>query len=86
MKSWVISSEDDDWKVELDIRDICGHLDTTLQGRPGTISGRIQKENTQLAADGALPLGFKGNFKSCKPNRGHRLCTEPELALFPNPL
>ena len=63
MKSWVISSEDDDRKVELDIRDICGHLDTTLQGRPGTISGRIQREITQLAADGALPLGFKGKLQ-----------------------
>ena len=44
MKRWVISGEDEHWKVELDIRDLGGHLDTTLRGRAGTMSGRIWKE------------------------------------------
>ena len=42
------------WKVELDIRDLGGHLDTTFRGRTGTVSGRIRKEIVQLAAVGAF--------------------------------
>ena len=56
--------------MEFILQDLCGHLDTTLQGRPGTISGRIQREITQLAADGALPLGFKGKLQILRTNSG----------------
>ena len=59
MKSWVMSGEDVHRKVELDVRDLVGPLDTTLRGRAGTISGRFRKEIVQLAAVGALPLVFK---------------------------
>ena len=60
MQSWVISGEDEHWKVESDIWDSGGHLDTTLWGRAGTISVRIWKESVQRAAVGALLLRFKG--------------------------
>ena len=74
MKSWVISGEDDHWKVELDVRNLGGHLDSTPLGRAGTNSGRTREEMVHLAAVGALPLGFlEGSFKSCGPSLGHRL-------------
>ena len=52
------------------LKDLCGHLDTTLRGHPGTIPCGIQKEITQLAADGALPLGFKGKLQILRTNSG----------------
>ena len=55
----MISGEDDHWKVELDVTDFGGHLDTTLRGQGDTIAGRIRKEIVQLAAVGASPLGVK---------------------------
>ena len=56
MKSWVTSGENDHWNVELDVRDLGGHQDTTLRGQPGTIAGSTRKEIVRSAAVGALPL------------------------------
>ena len=41
MKSWVISGYDDHCKVEFDVRNLGGHVDTTLRGQAGTVAGRI---------------------------------------------
>ena len=38
MKSWLISDGGDPLKVELDVTDLGGHLDTTLRGRAGTLT------------------------------------------------
>ena len=42
MKSWVISGYDDHWKVDLDVRDCGGHLDTTLRGQAVNLTGNSE--------------------------------------------
>ena len=44
MKSWILSGNSDQWRVELKVRDLGGHLDTTLRDRAGTLAGRIEQE------------------------------------------
>ena len=46
------------WKVQLDIRDLGGHLDFTYRARAGTLSRRVGKATVGVTAVGALPLGF----------------------------
>ena len=46
------------WKVQLDIRDLGGHLDFTHGARAGTLSRRVGKATVGVTAVGALPLGF----------------------------
>ena len=70
MKSWVISGEDDQWKVESDVRDLGGHPDTTLRCQAGTIAGRIWKEIVQVAAIGALPMGFEVKLQILRTKSG----------------
>ena len=70
MKSWVISGEDQHWKVEMDIGDFGGQIDTTLRRRAGTVSGRIRKEFVQLAAVGALLSGFKEKLQILRTKSG----------------
>ena len=48
------------WKVQLDIKDLVGHLDFTRRARAGTLSKRIGEATLGVAAVGALPLGFPG--------------------------
>ena len=59
MKLWDISGEGGFWKVQLDVRDLGGHLDFTYRARAGTLSRRIGGATVGVAAVGALPLGFK---------------------------
>ena len=47
------------WKVQLDVRDLGGHLDFTFRARAGTLSQRVGKATVGVAAVGALPLGFQ---------------------------
>ena len=58
MKLWDISGDGGFWKVQLDIRDLGGHLDFTYRARAGTLSCRIGKATVGVTAIGALPLGF----------------------------
>ena len=58
MKLWDISGDGGFWKVQLDIRDLGGHLDFTYRARAGTLSRRIGKATVGVTAVGALPLGF----------------------------
>ena len=58
MRDWVISGSGDKWKVQLDVRDEGGHIDTTLRQRASTIAARIVNELDKIPAVGALPLGF----------------------------
>ena len=46
------------WKVQLDVRDLGGHLDFTLKARAGTLSNRVREATFGVASVGALPLGF----------------------------
>ena len=59
MKLWDISGEGGFWKVQLDVRDLGGHLDFTYRARAGTLSRRIGEATVGVAAVGALPLGFQ---------------------------
>ena len=47
------------WSVELDVRDLGGHLDFTRRARAGTLSRRVLDATHGVAAVGALPLGFQ---------------------------
>ena len=47
------------WKVQLDVRELGGHLDFTYRPRAGTLSHRVGKATVGVAAVGALPLGFQ---------------------------
>ena len=31
MRDWIVTDEGDEWSVELDVRDLGGHLDTTFR-------------------------------------------------------
>ena len=47
------------WKVQLDVRDLGGHLDFTFRAEAGTLSHRVGKATVGVAAVGAQPLGFQ---------------------------
>ena len=60
MKLWDISGEEGGfWKVQLDVRDLGGHLDFTYRARAGTLSRRVGEATAGVAAVGALPLGLQ---------------------------
>ena len=59
MKLWDISGEGGFWKVQLDVRDLGGHLDFTFRAQAGTLSRRVGEATVGVAAVGALPLGFQ---------------------------
>ena len=59
MQLWDISGEGGFWKVQLDVRDLGGHLDFTYRARAGTLSRRVGRATVGVAAVGALPLGFR---------------------------
>ena len=59
MKLWDISGDGGFWKVQLDVRDLGGHLDFTYRARAGTLSKRVGEATLGVAAVGALPLGFQ---------------------------
>ena len=59
MKLWDISGDGGFWKVQLDVRDLGGHLDFTFRAGAGTLSKRVGEATVGVAAVGALPLGFQ---------------------------
>ena len=59
MRQWDVSGDGRPWKVELDVRDLGGHLDLTYRARAGTLSKRVKEATQGVAAVGALPLGFR---------------------------
>ena len=44
------------WKVQLDVRDLGGHLDFTMRARAGTLCYRVGDATLVVVAVGALPL------------------------------
>ena len=56
MKLWDVSGDGRPWSVELDVRDLGGHVDFTGQARAGTLSRRVREATHAVAA---LPLGFR---------------------------
>ena len=59
MKLWDVAGDGVFWKVQLDVRDLRGHLDFTLRARAGTLSNRVREAISGVASVGALPLGFQ---------------------------
>ena len=59
MKLWDISGDGGFWKVQLDVRDLGGHLDFTFRARAGTLSKRVGEATVGVASVGALPLSFQ---------------------------
>ena len=48
------------WKVQLDVRDLGGHLDFTFRARAGTLSKRIGEATVGVAAVSCIAFGFSG--------------------------
>ena len=59
MKLWDISRDGSFCKVQLEVKDLGGHLDFTRRARAGTLSKRVGEATVGVAAVGALPLGFQ---------------------------
>ena len=58
MKDWVLSDSGDTWSVELDVRDLGGHLDTTCRRRATTLVARVVLLLARILVVMALPLDF----------------------------
>ena len=58
-EAWDISGDGGFWKVQLDVRDLGGHLDFTFWARAGTLSKRVGEATVGVASVGALPLGIQ---------------------------
>ena len=58
MRAWRKENEGCFWAVELDVRDLGGHLDVTLRAVAGTLSGRVKTATTQINVVGALLIGM----------------------------
>ena len=48
--------------MELDVRDLGGHLEFTRRARAGTLSKSVKDATRAVAAVGALPWGFRLNL------------------------
>ena len=59
MKLWDVSGGGGFWNVQLDVRNLGGHLDFTLRARAGTLSKRVREATLGVASVGALPLSFQ---------------------------
>ena len=59
MKLWDVAGDGDFWKVQLDVRDLGGHLDFTCRARAGPLSNRVRDATLEVASVGSLPLGFQ---------------------------
>ena len=48
------------WKVQLDVRDLGGHLDFTFRARAGALSKRVAEVTLGVAVVGAFTVEFSG--------------------------
>ena len=63
MKDWVLSQEEDQWSVKIDIGDLGRHLDTTFRGWSATVATRVRLVTTRLVLIFAPPLDFHGRVR-----------------------
>ena len=68
MKLWDISGEGGFWKVQLDVRDLGGHLDFTYRARAGTLSRRLVRLLLELLRSVLCLSGFKLSWVSFVAN------------------
>ena len=59
MKLWDVSGDGRPWTVELNVRDLGGHLDFTKRARAGALSRREKGATHGVPAVGSLPLAFQ---------------------------
>ena len=60
MKLWDVSGDGEPCKIELDVRDLGGHLDFTRRARAGTLSWRVKDDTHGVDAASTLLLGLQG--------------------------
>ena len=60
MKFGDISGGGSFWKVQLDVRDLGGHLDFTLRARAGTLPKRMRDAILGSSCSWSFTLGFSG--------------------------
>ena len=60
MEGWVLSDSGDRWSVKLDVRDLGGHLDTTLRHRTSSLAGRVSGLLSAVLVVMTLPLDPPG--------------------------
>ena len=63
MKGWLLSQEGDQWSVRFDVRDLGGHLDTTLRSWSSTLASGVRSVLSRLVLIFALPLDFHGRVR-----------------------
>ena len=56
MKCWAVSDSGDKWSVRLDVRDLGGHLDSTLRARATTLGCRISAAVHRVHSVAVLPF------------------------------
>ena len=63
MKGWAVSDAGDKWIVRLDVRDLGGHLDSTLRARAAALGYRISAAVPRVHSVAVLPLDFCGRLR-----------------------
>ena len=63
MREWVVTDEGDKWTVKLDVRDIGGHIDSTLRGWSAPLAKRVRLVVARLVLIFVLPLDFHGRLR-----------------------
>ena len=68
MKEWVISDQGERWTVKLDVRDLGGHLDTTIRAWGRTLVARVLVARVLAVLRvvwlvSALPLDYRGKLR-----------------------
>ena len=63
MKDWVLSQGSVQWTVKLDVRDLGGHLNTTLRRWSATLATRVLLVISRLVLVFILPLEFSGRIR-----------------------
>ena len=63
MKYWAVSDTGYKWSVRLDVRDLGGHLDSTLRARETTLGYRISAAVPRVHSVTVLPLDFCGRLR-----------------------
>ena len=59
MKLWDVAGDGGFRKVQLDVRDLGGHLDFTFRARAGALSNRVREATFGVASVGASPYGVQ---------------------------
>ena len=63
MTGLLLMREGDRWSVKLDVRDLGGHLDSTLRGWSATLASRVRLVVARLVLVFALSLDFYGTLR-----------------------